>query len=64
MTVFRRKAMEVKWVIVGVFLLCVLLLLVFLVWENQKDKKEYNDFLNKEYKKAEEEDSDLDDDTY
>lgn len=56
--------MEINWIVVGMVLLCVLVLLLFLVWKNQKDKKEYNDFLNKEYKKAEEEDSDLVDDTY
>ena len=55
--------MEMNWIIVDMVLLCVLILLVFLVRKNQKDKKKYGNFLNKDYKKAEE-DSDLDDDTY
>ena len=56
--------MEINWVIVGIVLLCVLILIVFLIWKNQKDKKKYNDFLNNDYKKADEADSDLNDDTY
>jgi uncharacterized protein YxeA len=56
--------MEINWVIVGIVLLCVLVLIAFLIRKNQKDKKKYTDFLNKDYKKAEEEDSDLNDDTY
>lgn len=53
-----------NWIIVGLVLLCALVLIVFLVRKNQKDKKKYSNFLNKDYKKAAEEDSDLDDDTY
>lgn len=56
--------MEINWIIVGMVLLGVLILIVFLIRKNQKDKKKYNDFLNKDYKKSAEEDSDLDDDTY
>lgn len=56
--------MEMNWIIVGLLLLCVLVLIVFLVWKNQKDKKKYTDFFNKNYKKTAEEDSDLDDDAY
>jgi uncharacterized membrane protein YukC len=56
--------MEINWIIVGMLLLGVLILIVFLVRKNQKDKKKYNDFLNKEYKKSADEDADLDGDTY
>jgi FtsZ-interacting cell division protein ZipA len=56
--------MEMNWVIMSMILLGVLILIVFLIWKNQKDKKKYEDFLNKEDKKTEEQDSDLDDDTY
>ena len=56
--------MEMNWVIVCMILLGVLILIVFLIWKNQKDKKKYEDFLNKEYKKTADEDSDLDDETY
>lgn len=53
-----------NWIIVGMVLLCVLVLIIFLIRKNQKDKKKYTDFLNKDYKKAAEEEADLDDDTY
>lgn len=56
--------MGINWIVVGIVLLCVLVLLLFLVWKNQKDKKKYNDFLNKDYKKTEQEEADLNDDTY
>lgn len=56
--------MGINWIVVGIVLLCVLVLLVFLVWKNQKDRKKYNDFLNKDYKKEEQEEADLNDDTY
>jgi uncharacterized membrane protein YukC len=56
--------METNWIIVGMLLLGVLVLIAFLVRKDQKDKKKYTDFLNKDYKKTAEEDSDLDDDTY
>jgi uncharacterized membrane protein YukC len=56
--------MEMNWIIVGMVILGVLVLIAFLIRKNQKDKKKYTDFLNKDYKKAEEEDSDLNDDTY
>jgi uncharacterized membrane protein YukC len=56
--------METNWTIVGFVILCVLVLIAFLIRKNQKDKKKYSNFLNEDYKKAAEEDSDLDDDTY
>ena len=56
--------MEINWIIVGMVILGVLVLIAFLIRKNQKDKKKYTDFLNKDYKKAGEEDSDSDDDTY
>ncbi len=56
--------MEINWIIVGVVLLGVLVLMVFLIRKNQKDKKKYTNFLNKDYKKAAEEDSDSEEDTY
>ena len=56
--------MEINWVIVSIVIICVLILIVFLVRKNQKDKKNYTHFLNNDYKKAKEEESDLNDDTY
>ncbi len=56
--------MEINWVIVGIVSICVVILIVFLIRKNQKDKKKYTHFLNNDYKKADEKESDLNDDTY
>jgi preprotein translocase subunit YajC len=56
--------MEINWIVVSIVIICVLILIVFLVRKNQKDKKEYTHFLNNDFKKAKEEESDLNDDTY
>ena len=56
--------MEINWVIVGIVIICVLILIVFLFRKNQNDKKKYTNFLNNDFKKAKEEESDLNDDTY
>ena len=56
--------MEINWVIIGIIIICVLLLIVFLIRKNQKDKKKYTHFLNNDYKKTDEKESDLNDDTY
>jgi uncharacterized membrane protein YvbJ len=56
--------MEINWVIVSIIIICVLILIVFLIRKNQKDKKEYTHFLNNDFKKAKEEESDLNDNTY
>jgi FtsZ-interacting cell division protein ZipA len=56
--------MEINWIIVGIVFLAALILLVMLIWKNQRDKKKYTDFLNKDFPKAAEEDVDTEDDTY
>ena len=56
--------MEINWIIVGIVVICVLILIAFLIRKNQKDKKKYSDFLNNDYKKPNEVESDLNDDTY
>jgi uncharacterized membrane protein YvbJ len=56
--------MEINWVIVSIVIICVLILIVFLIRKNQKDKKKYTHFLNNNFKKADEKESDLYDDTY
>ena len=47
--------MEINWIIVGIVILFVLVLIAFLIWKNQKDKKKYSTFLKKDYHKSEEE---------
>lgn len=56
--------MEINWIIVGIVVFCMIILIVFLVRKNQKEKKKYTHFLNNDYKKANEEESDLNDETY
>ncbi len=56
--------MEINWVIISIVIICVLFLIVFLIRKNQKDKKKYTNFLNNDFKKADEQESDLNDDTY
>ena len=56
--------MEINWVVVGIVIICVVILIVFLIRKNQKDKNKYTHFLNNYYKKADEKESDLNDDTY
>ena len=56
--------MEINWVIVSIVIICVLILIVFLIRKNQKDKKKYTHFLNNNFKKADEKESDLNDDTF
>lgn len=56
--------MEINWTIVGFVVICVLILIVFLIRKNQKDKKAYTRFLNNDFKKVDEEESDLNDDSY
>lgn len=56
--------MEINWIVVSIVIICVLILIVFLIRKNQKDKKEYTHFLNNDFKKAKEEESDLNDNTY
>jgi len=49
--------MEINWLLLGIVAIVLLLVIVFTLRKNQKDKKSYTDFLNNDYKKAEEEDS-------
>ena len=56
--------MGINWVIISIVIICVLFLIVFLIRKNQKDKKKYTNFLNNDFKKADEQESDLNEDTY
>ncbi|SFF32208.1 hypothetical protein [Flavobacterium xueshanense] len=56
--------MKINWIVVSIVIICILVLIVFLIRKNQKDKKKYTDFLNNDFKKADEEESDLNDDSY
>jgi preprotein translocase subunit YajC len=56
--------MEINWIIVSVLAFFVVVFIIFLIKENQKAKKKYTHFLNTDFKKAEEVESDLNDDIY
>ena len=56
--------MEINWIIVSILIICVLILIVLIIRKNQKEKKKYTHFLNNDFKKADEKESDLNDDTY
>ncbi|WP_165930043.1 EGFR-like transmembrane domain-containing protein [Flavobacterium caseinilyticum] len=56
--------MKINWIVVGIVIIFALILIVFLIIKNQKEQKKYTDFLNNDFKKADEEESDLNDDTY
>lgn len=40
--------MEANWIIIGIVLIAVVLLVGFLIRKNQKDEKEYEEFLKNE----------------
>ena len=56
--------MEINWILIGIVILVLIVLIVFLIRKNQKDQKEYTHFLNNDFKKTDEEESDLNDDAY
>ena len=56
--------MEINWIIVSIVFLAALILVVILIWKNQKDKKKYTDFLNNDFQKADEEEANSEDETY
>lgn len=58
--------MEIKWIIIGIAVIGAVFLIWFLIKQNLKDEKDYEEFLNKDYKKPGEKESELnnDDDEY
>ena len=46
--------MKVNWTVLGVFLFFVILLVVYLIKRNLKDKKELSEFLNNDFNNNEE----------
>ena len=56
--------MKINWIVVGIVIFCALILIVFLIIKNQKEQKKYTAFLNNDFKNADEEETNLNDDTY
>ena len=46
--------MNANWTVLGVFLFFVILLVIYLIKRNLKDKKELSEFLNNDYNNEEE----------
>ncbi|MDR7209707.1 hypothetical protein [Flavobacterium piscis] len=60
LTLFKIKAMEINWIIIGIVAVFVVVLIVFTIRKNQKEKKKLTDLLNNDFKKAEEDEPDFD----
>lgn len=45
--------METNWIIVGIVVIAAILLVLYLFRQNQKDRKEYEDYLNQSKPKNE-----------
>lgn len=53
--------MEINWIIIGVVAVGLILLILFMIRKNQKEKKKLTEFLNNDYKKSEEDEPDFED---
>ena len=58
------KIMKINWTILIGLAIVILVLICFLIRKNNKDKEDYTDFLNQDFKKQEEQESDLNDESY
>ena len=54
--------MEIKWIIIGMVVIGAILLICFLIKQNLKDEEEYETFLNKDYKKPNEIEDEINED--
>jgi preprotein translocase subunit YajC len=54
--------MEINWILLGIIAVFVIILVLFIIRVNQKDKKKYTNFLNNDFKKTPEEEVDSNDD--
>ncbi|QSB27675.1 hypothetical protein [Flavobacterium sp. CLA17] len=52
--------MEINWTILGIVVAVLIVLIVFVIRKNQKEKKKLTEFLNNDFKKAEEDEPDFD----
>ncbi|WP_140344589.1 LPXTG cell wall anchor domain-containing protein [Flavobacterium sp. FPG59] len=56
--------MKINWTILIGLAIAILVLIYFLIRKNNKDKEDYTNFLNQDFKKQEEQESDLNDESY
>ncbi|MBB1193105.1 hypothetical protein DNC80_05395 [Flavobacterium sp. SOK18b] len=64
LTLIPSKIMKINWIILIGLAIGILVLICFLIRKNNKDKEDYTDFLNQDFKKQEEQESDLNDENY
>jgi len=60
LTLLKIKTMEVNWTVLGIIAFIAIILIVYLIRKNLKDKTEMEKFFNEEIKTGKK--SDLDDD--
>jgi hypothetical protein len=53
--------MKANWNIIIIIAVCIIMLVIFLVWKNWKDKMELTKQLNSDFKNLDKRESDLDD---
>lgn len=51
--------METNWIVIGIVAFCIIILIVFILRKNLRDKKDLTNFLNNEYKGANKDESEL-----
>lgn len=52
--------MEINWIIIGFVAGVLIVLILFMIKKNQKEKKKFTDFLNNDLKKTDEDEPDFD----
>lgn len=52
--------MGINWTIIGIVVAVLIVLIVFMIRKNQKEKKKWTEFLNNDFKKTEENEPDVD----
>ncbi|WP_165834943.1 hypothetical protein [Flavobacterium cheongpyeongense] len=53
--------MEINWIVLGAFAAGLIVLILFMIKKNQKEKQKLTEFLNNDYKKSEEDEPDFED---
>jgi preprotein translocase subunit YajC len=52
--------MEINWTTLGIVAAVLIVLIVFMIRKNQKEKRKLTEFLNNDFKKSEEDEPDVD----
>jgi uncharacterized protein YoxC len=52
--------MKINWILLGAVAVGLIVLIVFIIKKNQKEKKKLTEFLNNDFKRSEEDETDFD----